>query len=74
MGDSYGANIYKIRLGDESKGKSRGFRVMTYLMHESKISTEIILMTIFDKAEDATIKKADASSLIAKIKKQRNLK
>ena len=39
MGDSYGANIYKIRLGDESKGrgKSGGFRVITYLVHESKL-------------------------------------
>jgi len=76
MGDSYGANIYKIRLGDESKGKGKsgGFRVITYLVQENKISTEIILITIFNKSEEATIKKADVSSLIAKIKKQRNFK
>lgn len=76
LGDSYGANIYKIRLGDESKGKGKsgGFRVITYLIHESKTSTEIILITIFNKSEEATIKKADVRNLIALIKKQRNLK
>lgn len=76
LGNSYGANIYKIRLGDESKGrgKSGGFRVITYLVYESKASTEIILITIFDKSEEATLKKSDAKDLITEIKKQRNLK
>lgn len=76
LGDSYGANIYKIRLGDESKGrgKSGGFRIITYLVFESKDTTEIILITIFDKSEEATLKKSDAKDLIAEIKKQRNLK
>jgi len=34
MGDSYGSNIYKIRLADESKGKGKSgdFRVITYLI------------------------------------------
>ncbi len=76
MGDSYGSNIYKIRLGDESKGrgKSGGFRIITYLVHETTNTTEILLITIFDKSEEATIKKQDAKKLIDTIKNQRNLK
>ncbi len=37
MGTSYGANIYKIRLEGEGKGKSGGYRVITYTVEESKI-------------------------------------
>lgn len=76
LGESYGANIYKIRLGDESKGKGKsgGFRIITYLVYESKGTIEIFLITIFDKSEEATIKKSDVIKLIADIKKQRNLK
>ncbi len=76
LGNSYGSNIYKIRLGDESKGrgKSGGFRIITYLVHESKDATEVLLITIFDKSEEATIKKDDAKKLIDLIKKQRNFK
>lgn len=75
-GVNYGANIYKIRLGDESKGKGKsgGFRIITYLVYESKGTTEIFLITILDKSEEATMKKADIINLIAVIKKQRNLK
>ncbi|RYE19307.1 MAG: addiction module toxin RelE, partial [Sphingobacteriaceae bacterium] len=76
LGDNYGSNIYKIRLGDESKGrgKSGGFRIITYLVYESKNATEILLITIFDKSEETTIKKDDAKNLVALIKRQRNLK
>jgi mRNA-degrading endonuclease RelE of RelBE toxin-antitoxin system len=33
IGDSLGANIYKVRLAskDKGKGKSGGFRIITYL-------------------------------------------
>jgi hypothetical protein len=59
IGESYGANIYKIRVADPSKGKGKsgGFRVITYLVEETKESCEIFLITIFDKSEEATIKK-----------------
>ena len=49
LGTSYGANIYKIRLADESKGKGKsgGFRVITYAIEETEDSTDIYLVTIF---------------------------
>nr|WP_233632645.1 type II toxin-antitoxin system RelE/ParE family toxin [Parapedobacter sp. ISTM3] len=61
MGNSYGANIYKVRVADAWKGtgKSGGFRVITYLVRESEEGTDIYLITIFDKSEEASIKKED---------------
>lgn len=66
MGDSYGSNIYKVRLADESKGKGKsgGFRVITYLIEEHATSTEIYLITIFDKSEEASIDKDDVKEII----------
>lgn len=66
LGESYGANIYKIRLADPSKGKGKsgGFRVVTYLITETKDATDIFLITIFDKSEEATIRKELILSII----------
>ena len=66
LGDNYGSNIYKVRLADESKGKGKsgGFRVITYLIEESEISTEIYLITIFDKSEESSIDKDDIKAII----------
>ena len=66
MGNSYGANIYKVRVADASKGtgKSGGFRVITYLVKESESGTDIYLITIFDKSEEASIKKEDVVKII----------
>ncbi|MDB5086540.1 MAG: higB-2 1 [Mucilaginibacter sp.] len=70
QGDSYGANIYKIRLADESKGKGKsgGFRVITYLIQKSEESTNIYLITIFDKSEEESIDKKDVLEIIKSIK------
>ena len=66
MGDAYGKNLYKIRIGDESKGKGKsgGFRVITYVLDESTESTHIYMITIFDKSEESTMKKRDALKLV----------
>ncbi|MFD0763702.1 type II toxin-antitoxin system RelE/ParE family toxin [Mucilaginibacter lutimaris] len=65
-GESYGAGIYKIRLADPSKGrgKSGGFRVITYLIEETSDSTEVYLITIFDKSEEASIEKDDIKAIL----------
>jgi mRNA-degrading endonuclease RelE of RelBE toxin-antitoxin system len=69
LGDSYGANIYKIRLADESKGKGKrgGFRVITYLVQHNPESTNIYLLTIFDKSEEESIDKKDVLEIIKTI-------
>ena len=66
MGISYGSNIYKIRLADESKGKGKsgGFRVITYVIEETSEATDIYLITIFDKSEEASIDKDNIKEIL----------
>ncbi|MES2266338.1 MAG: hypothetical protein V4520_06245 [Bacteroidota bacterium] len=58
--------MYKIRLADPSKGrgKSGGFRVITYLIEETSDSIEVYLITIFDKSEEASIDKDDIKAIL----------
>jgi mRNA-degrading endonuclease RelE of RelBE toxin-antitoxin system len=69
LGDAYGEGIYKIRLADKSKGrgKSGGFRIMYYHLNKTEDGIEILMMSIYDKSEKATIKKADALLLLKQI-------
>jgi len=69
LGEPLGANIYKIKVAakDKSKGKSGGFRVITYLIQELKNSHEIYLITIFDKSEEASIPKPVLLKLVKSI-------
>jgi len=69
LGVPYGDKIYKVRLSDKSKGggKSGGFRVMYYHQIKTETGIEILLMTIFDKSEKATISKTDALKKLNKI-------
>lgn len=59
MGIDLGDNIFKIRLASESKGKGKsgGFRVITYLLEETEEGTIVHLITIYDKAETEDIPK-----------------
>ena len=61
-GEPYGQKIYKIRLADKSKGggKSGGFRVLYYHVIKNEDGITILLMSIFDKSNRATITKAEA--------------
>ena len=56
-GTSIGAGLYKIRLAVKSKGrgKSGGFRVISYLITQTEAETTIFLLTIYDKSEDSSI-------------------
>lgn len=65
-GQSLGAGLYKIRLAneDKGKGKSGGFRVITYLVEESEDGIDIYIVTIYDKSEDSTIKKPDLVKMV----------
>ena len=67
LGSSYGSNIYKVPLADESKGKGKsgGFRVMTYVIEETNEETNIYLITIFDKSEESSITKDDIKEILA---------
>jgi mRNA-degrading endonuclease RelE of RelBE toxin-antitoxin system len=61
-------NIYKIKVAstDKNKGKSGGFRVITYLVEEIDDCFEINLLTIYDKSEEATINKQVLKKIVKK--------
>jgi hypothetical protein len=56
-GESLGAGLYKVRLASKSKGKSGGFRVITYLVEQKENGIDIFLITIYDKSEENSINK-----------------
>lgn len=60
---------FKIRLASKSKGKGKsgGFRVITYLVETIESEDEqvvVTLLSIYDKSETNTLKDSDISSLI----------
>ena len=61
-GTDLGNCVFKIRLAVKSKGKGKsgGYRVITYLQTE----IEITMIYIYDKSEDATISKQDIQKII----------
>jgi hypothetical protein len=69
LGEPLGGNLYKIRLAskDKGKGKSGGFRVITYLIQEFTSVFEIYLITIYDKSEDKSIPKKVLIKLVKDI-------
>jgi mRNA-degrading endonuclease RelE of RelBE toxin-antitoxin system len=60
MGILLTTNIYKIRVPnkDNQRGKSGGFRIITYLIEENQNNYEINLLTIYDKFEESTVSKS----------------
>ena len=61
-GTDLGNGIFKIRLAVKSKGKGKsgGYRVITYLQTQE----EIMMIYIYDKSEEATISKKDIQQII----------
>ena len=65
-GESLGAGLYKVRMASESKGKGKsgGFRIITYFVDESKNDQTVYLVTIYDKSEQSTIVKKDLLKIV----------
>lgn len=59
QGDDLGAGLYKVRLAIKSKGKGKsgGYRIITYLMHQSQDGIIINMLTLYDKSEESSINK-----------------
>jgi hypothetical protein len=51
----------------KGKGKSGGYRVITYLINQSEDSTAINMLTIYDKSEEGTIDKKLLLQLIKEL-------
>jgi len=69
VGTPLGGGVYKIRVACESKGKGKsgGFRVITYLVDEREDGIDIYLVTMYDKSEESSIKIAQLKKIIKKI-------
>ena len=66
FGIDLGNGLYKIRLAVKSKnkGKSGGFRVITYLLTENAGDSIITLLILYDKSDIEDIPKSDLLELI----------
>ncbi len=66
IGIYLGNNIYKVRLSTKSKnkGKSGGFRVITYLLTQKNDDCEVNLIIIYDKSEIKDISKQKLLKII----------
>ena len=68
IGVPLGDDLYKIRLAVKSKnkGKSGGFRIITYLLTNDNKSFNINLLTLYDKSEVEDIAKEELLKIVKK--------
>ena len=66
QGNDLGAGLYKIRLAVKSKGKGKsgGFRIITYLVSNRLDGTVINMLTLYDKSEESSIDKKELQKII----------
>ena len=66
QGINLGGGLYKIRLASASKGKGKsgGFRVVTYYIEQVGDEEIIYLVTIYDKSEEDNILKDDLLAIV----------
>lgn len=59
QGVNLGGGLYKLRLAIKSKGKGKsgGYRIITYLVNQSSESILINMLTLYDKSEESSINK-----------------
>ncbi len=57
LGTSLGSGLYKIRLASKSKGKGKsgGFRVITYYVEQIGNQQVVYLVTVYDKSEEESV-------------------
>ncbi len=65
-GADMGNGIYKYRLSVKSKnkGKSGGFRIISFEVLISENQKNVTLITIYDKSEQASISKKEINSIL----------
>ena len=69
QGTPLGKNAHKIRLAVRSKGKGKsgGYRVITYLVNQSNQDIFINMLTLYDKSEEGSITKQHLLALSKEI-------
>ena len=65
MGDYLGDNTRKVRMAiaSKNKGKRGGARIITFHVLIDVVNTDIYLLDIYDKSEQASISKQDIEQL-----------
>lgn len=66
QGTDLGAGLYKIRLAVKSKGKGKsgGFRIITYLVSNTIDGIIVNMLTLYDKSEESSIDKKELQKII----------
>lgn len=66
IGTELGNNTFKVRIknSDNNKGKSAGYRIITYCINEYN---EVFLVTIYSKSEKENILDLELKELINKV-------
>ncbi|MBS1502985.1 MAG: type II toxin-antitoxin system RelE/ParE family toxin [Bacteroidetes bacterium] len=69
QGVDLGGGLFKIRLAVKSKGKGKsgGYRVITYLVDQSNDNTFINMLMLYDKSEESSINKEYLLKLIKEL-------
>lgn len=68
MGTQLGHHLHKVRFAitSKGKGKSGGARVITHVLLYAINEADVILLTIYDKTDQATITDKELKSLLRK--------
>jgi len=68
-GTQLGGGLRKVRMKitSKGKGKSGGARVITYMVILSDISTELLLLKIYDKSDLSTIETKELKALVKEL-------
>ncbi len=66
QGNNLGSGLFKVRLAVKSKGKGKsgGFRVVTFLLSPTEKDFIINILTIYDKSEESSIDKKVLQQII----------
>jgi len=66
QGADLGGGLFKVRLAIKSKGKGKsgGYRIITYLVSQTDETIFINMLTLYDKSEENTINKQFLLKLI----------
>jgi hypothetical protein len=69
QGADLGGGLYKVRLAIKSKGKGKsgGYRIITYLVVQSKETINVNMLTLYDKSEESSIDKEFLKKLLEEL-------
>jgi len=69
QGVDLGGGLYKVRLAIKSKGKGKsgGYRVITYLVNQSNENIIINFVTLYDKSEESSMNKLYLLKLVREL-------